>query len=93
VIRIPMTISGNTAPIKVSVNSGARSISMGVTSETNVTIIGEFPDYDGPTTVTPSAEQQVLSTNEHLMRDDIIIGPIPENYGLITWNGSVLTVS
>lgn len=59
---------------------------------------GEFfpvypPDYTGPTSVTPSADQQVLQTEGLMLPENIIINPIPSNYGLITWNGSTLTVS
>jgi hypothetical protein len=49
--------------------------------------------YDGETTVTPSAETQTLRTGGTVLLDDIIINPIPSNYGLITWNGATLTVS
>ena len=51
------------------------------------------PQYTGPTTVTPTQEQQILHTQDFYLIDDIVIDPIPNNYGLITWNGTVLTVS
>lgn len=51
------------------------------------------PSYTGSYTVTPSAETQTLETAELYMTGNITINPIPSNYGLITWNGSVLTVS
>ena len=49
--------------------------------------------YEGEYTITPSAEAQTLSTMGLAMRQDLTINPIPSNYGLITWNGSTLTVS
>lgn len=49
--------------------------------------------YEGPTTVTPTQEQQILRTRDFYMNDNIIVEPIPNNYGLISWNGAVLTVS
>lgn len=49
--------------------------------------------YDGPYEVTPSTETQTLATDNLLMTDNVIINPIPSNYGLITWNGATLTVS
>ena len=49
--------------------------------------------YTGDYTITPSAEVQVLQTNGLVCYDNITIEPIPDNYGLITWNGSTLTVS
>lgn len=50
-------------------------------------------EYHGPTTITPSAETQILNTAGLLVTEDLTINPIPSNYGLITWNGSTLTVS
>ena len=57
-------------------------------------VVKVFPDvYDGDYEVTPSAETQTLSTKNRTMVNDITINPIPSNYGLITWNGSTITVS
>lgn len=53
--------------------------------------VGEY--YDGEYTVTPSSETQILQTQGLLMQHKVTINPIPSNYGRITWNGSVLTVS
>lgn len=52
-----------------------------------------LPVYDGETTFTPSDQQQTIETNGKSLLTDIIINPVPNNYGLITWNGSYLTVS
>ena len=43
--------------------------------------------------VTPSDETQILETEGLMMSHNVTINPIPSNYGLITWNGSTLTVS
>ena len=51
------------------------------------------PEYEGGYEVTPSSEPQELPTAGHLMLDNVTVGAIPSNYGLITWNGSALTVS
>lgn len=53
-----------------------------------------YPEsYTGEYTITPTAEAQVLATDHLVMAQNVIINPIPSNYGLITWNGSTLTVS
>lgn len=63
----------------------------------NLSIPGQViigPDeYQGDYTVTPSQTAQVLLTKSTQLTDNITIEPIPSNYGLITWNGSTLTVS
>lgn len=57
-------------------------------------VIGhDLPTYTGETVVTPSETEQVLATADKVVTRNIVINPIPSNYGLITWNGSTLTVS
>lgn len=67
---------------------------MGTVSGT-ITVGGatDLPEYGGPYEVTPAAEAQSLETADTVLTDHIIIHPIPSNYGLISWNGSTLTVS
>ena len=50
-------------------------------------------NYQGSYEVTPTADAQVLPTQNKLLGANITIAPIPQNYGLITWNGSDITVS
>lgn len=56
-------------------------------------VIPSFPVYEGPYEITPAAEEQVLETAGKTMDGNVRVGAIPNNYGLITWNGSVITVS
>lgn len=51
------------------------------------------PEYEGPTEFTPSSVEQTIQTENLLVLTNITVKPIPHNYGLITWNGSFLTVS
>lgn len=53
----------------------------------------ERDPYEGEYAVTPSADAQILETDGKRMTGNITVNPIPRNYGLITWNGSFLTVS
>lgn len=50
-------------------------------------------EYKGEYEVTPTLETQILQTENLTMSGNVVINPIPSNYGLITWNGTVLTVS
>lgn len=61
----------------------------------NVRVIdtGSAPPYEGDYEVTPSAEEQTLPTANRLLNKDIVVKPIPKNYGLITYNGYEITVS
>ena len=49
--------------------------------------------YHGGYEFVSSGETQTIRTAGLVLEEDIIIDPIPENYGLITWDGSVITVS
>lgn len=49
--------------------------------------------YQGPYEATPSDQTQILRTADMTMTNDVVVNPIPSNYGLITWNGSTITVS
>ena len=49
--------------------------------------------YDGVYEVTPSEQEQVLRTGLRALSQDIVVNPIPSNYGLITYDGSAITVS
>lgn len=51
------------------------------------------PLYTGSHDFTPTNEAQVIPIDGLRSVGDIIIEPIPSNYGLITWDGSVITVS
>lgn len=55
------------------------------------TPIAEF--YPGPYEITPTDETQTLQVEGLVGTRNITINPIPQNYGLITWNGTTLTVS
>ena len=59
----------------------------------NVQEVSPAEYYEGSYNVTPTQAQQVLPTQGLVSLHDFVIEPIPSNYGLITWNGSTLTVS
>lgn len=50
-------------------------------------------DYSGSYTITPSQYEQVLPTANRTLKENIIVEPLPSYYGLISWDGSTLTVS
>lgn len=86
-----------TIPVEISVSEVTIDVDI---SATEVTIPVEMsagfvqgPYYDGEYEVTPTQETQTLYTTGRTLANDVVINPIPSNYGLITWNGSVLTVS
>ena len=50
-------------------------------------------EYQGAYEVTPTQQTQTLPTVNKVLTDNVVIKPIPNNYGLITYNGSIITVS
>lgn len=49
--------------------------------------------YEGPYEFTPTRSTQIAHTSAARLSRDIIVNPIPQNYGLVTWDGSVITIS
>lgn len=74
----------------MAVDAGGRSV---MTVSTGSPAVLEYPPYTGAVTVTPGETAVVLRTANTTLTGDITVEPIPDNYGLITWNGAVLTVS
>ncbi|MCR4672000.1 MAG: hypothetical protein K5637_02020 [Lachnospiraceae bacterium] len=84
-------MSGDVETMSLSLTGNVETMSLSLTE--GMVIISEADYYTGETEVTPSSETQTLETSGKVMPDNVIINPIPSNYGLITWNGSTLTVS
>ena len=49
--------------------------------------------YKGDYEITPTSEAQTLPVHNKRMTANLVINPIPSNYGRIDWNGQYLTVS
>lgn len=90
-----MHVYGQLSGTLTSAGTISGSLSGGQTISGNLTIPSAVlpPSYEGEYEVTPTQETQTLATDSLYMRGNITINPIPQNYGLITWNGSTLTVS
>lgn len=79
-IKSPGTMTG-------SVSGSAR-----MTGVVN-TGMSDIKEYTGNYSVTPSAEAQILNTQDLKMTDNVTIAPIPSNYGKIEYDGYGIRVS
>lgn len=52
----------------------------------------DLPVYDGITEITPSQDTQILQTSNKALARNIVVNPIPEDYGRLLWSGNTLTV-
>lgn len=55
--------------------------------------VGEYPVYAGEYEITPSLETQTLETAYRVLTSNVVIAPIPSNYGKISYDGSTLTIT
>ena len=79
---IRFTVKSNSIPMSVS--SVGNAVSMKVEG---VSINYSSGDpYMGEYNVTPKTEAQTLPTKGKHMTEDLLIAPIPERYGLVTYN-------
>lgn len=87
---VPMTVTGPRT-VGLTVGTLEKHFTFDITAKT--VIIAPGGQYPGPYTVTPTRSTQTLSTYGLTMGANVTVNPIPPEYGLITWDGSVLTVS
>lgn len=90
-----MHVYGQLSGTLTSAGTISGSLSGRQTISGNLTIPAAVlpPSYEGEYEVTPTQQTQILNTDALYMRGNVTINPIPSNYGLITWNGSTLTIS
>ena len=89
-IRVSMTVASDMVAIPITVSANLASLPMGLGVAVYET---QTEDYLGPYEVTPTQGTQILPITGLKGAQDITVNPIPHNYGLITWNGAILTVS
>lgn len=76
--------------VPMTVEATETTIPMGFDVAVNV---GDADPYDGEYEWTPTQETQIIPIRHKMAVSDITINPIPSDYGKITWDGAVLTVS
>lgn len=87
-----MTLTATFKPQTVTVQIDAATVGASL----GTPVVKEYLNaeaYEGIYDLTPSDEEQVLLTAGKRMTQNVTVGAIPSNYGLITWDGSTLTVS
>ena len=88
-IVVPLQVS-DPKPIPLTVSNNLVNVALGLATAVQI-VTGEH--YHGDSEVTPCGQDVVLHTEGLFVDEPITIKAIPNNYGLISWNGSVLTVS
>lgn len=87
-----MKLTATFVPQTVTVDIAGQNLSIG----TGIPVARDYverPAYEGPYTITPTTEAQILETRNLRMTDNITVKPIPHNYGLISWTGPGIRVS
>lgn len=86
-----VVIGGETALVKrIDGTAALKSVYDGETAQ----YIGGAVQLEDEIEVTPTQSTQMIEPSEgYVGLKAVTVKPIPNNYGLITWNGSVLTIS
>ena len=82
-----------TATLSSGTLTGTLSSALTLNGSLSVPSVAGAPRYDGDYVFTPSQQEQTIPIKDLMARQDITIEAIPNNYGLITWDGSTITVS
>lgn len=85
----------NEVPMRVAVRKPEVPVSVAITKVRvpMTASAGGGSPYTGSYRFTPSGQAQTVQTAGKLLNENIVIDPIPSNYGLITYTGGVITVS
>lgn len=88
-IEVTLNVSTNSTVFALTVGEN-ENVVLNPSSAVNV-VSGE--KYVGPYEITPSSQEQTISTDHLFMTGNVVVKAIPNNYGLITYNGGFLLVS
>ena len=91
-MAIEVSGSGDVVVVRSRRNSVVARAPSNSFTVTSAVVAGGIP-YSGSYEFTPSDTEQTIQSTSRVFDRDITIKPIPSNYGLITWDGSVITVS
>ena len=89
-ITIPMSVATYDDTLPMDVTSSEETIGMDIGAEYAMSSTDPF---EGSYEYTPSEQTQTIPIEDLRATQDIVINPIPSNYGLITYNGVSITVS
>lgn len=78
--------------VEVHMDVAASRVRAPVTIGAAYNVVGGQP-YEGEYEVTPTTAAVTLNTRNRYLTQNVVVNPIPSNYGLITWDGNVMTVS
>ena len=88
-ITVPMQVAASRAAVPMTI--GATTVTVPVTLGASYASADVDP-YTGTYEVTPNEETQTLSTRRKYLVEDVIVHPIPSNYGRISVAHNVITV-
>ncbi|MDT3386994.1 MAG: hypothetical protein LIR46_04415 [Bacteroidota bacterium] len=91
-ILVPVDVDVVETSIIVDVDVVEEVENVDVDVDTKI-VASDTADFGGPYDITPSQSEQVVEIEGLKATHNIVVAPIPNNYGLITYNGSILTVS
>ena len=92
-IAVPMQVAATQASIPVTVSPTTATVPTELNEAYKFIKREDHEHYEGTIEFTPTEEQQVISVENMILDTDIIINPIPTNYGLLTMVGSRLRIS
>ena len=90
IINVSAQLSDQIISAEAKLNDNLVQVSAELTTDV---LSGKAAIYDGEYSFTPTQSTQTIGIKGKVAKNNITINPIPSNYGLITWNGAVLTVS
>lgn len=89
-IIVPLKIEQSEVVIPFGLETDTETIPLQL--QTQIVVRADPTYYEGSYEITPTESAQTLEVEELTMSQNLVINPIPQNYGEIVWNGSYILV-
>lgn len=89
-ITVEMSVATYDDTLPMDVTSSEETMGMDIGAEY---AMSNTDPFEGSYEYTPSEQTQTIPIEDLRATQDIVVNPIPSNYGLITYNGVSITVS
>ena len=89
-IVVDVEVAESTQQINVEIQENIHAYDIEVAEKIVTSLV---PNYEGEYSFTPTQTEQIVEVGGKKALENIVINPIPSNYGLITYNGTYITVS
>ena len=85
-MRVRVQFKPQSPRLKVDLKGSTQRLLVKFNGFHGVTVVQDAEQYNGPCEVVPTRQSQTLETAGKLMQTNVVVGAIPKEYGLVTYD-------